>query len=70
MKKPRHNPQDPTIELVKDSYQPTKAELEPDMRVEADFEELARALVPAREYQMDRPATEPALMLRFRHFRI
>ena len=25
---------------------------------------------PAREYQMDRPATEPALMLRFRHFRI
>ena len=28
MKKPRHNPQHPTIELVKDSYQPTKAELE------------------------------------------
>ena len=70
MKKPRHNPQHPTIELVKDSYQPTKAELEQDMRVEADFEEPGPCIGPAREYQMDRPATEPALMLRFRHFRI
>ena len=56
MKKPRHNPQDPTIELVKDSYQPTKAELEQDMRVEADFEELARALVqPVNIRWIDRP---------------
>ena len=56
MKKPRHNPQHPTIELVKDSYQPTKAELEADMRVEADFEELARALVqPVNIRWIDRP---------------
>ena len=45
MKKRKHNPDHPTIELVKDAYQPTKAELENDVRVEAEFEELARALV-------------------------
>ena len=69
MKKPRHNPQHPTIELVKDSYQPTKSELEEDMRVEATSRSWP-VHWSAREYQMDRPATEPALMLRFRHFRI
>ena len=56
MKKSRHNSQRPTIELVKDSYQPTKAELEEGMRVEADFEELARALVqPVNIRWIDRP---------------
>ena len=29
-----------------------------------------RCIGPAREIQMDRPATEPALVLRFRHFHI
>lgn len=56
MKKRKHNPEHPTIELVKDTYQPTKAELEEDMRVEADFEELARALVqPVNIRSIERP---------------
>ena len=70
MKKPRHNPQHPTIELVKDSYQPTKAELESGYARGSRLRGAGPCIGPAREYQMDRPATESALMLRFRHFRI
>lgn len=58
MKKRKHNPDHPTIELVKDTYQPTKAELEEDMRVRADFEELACALVqPVNVRWIEQPRT-------------
>ena len=33
------------VETVDSSYQPSKAELEEDMRVDADFEEAVEALV-------------------------
>ncbi len=34
-----------TVEVVRSSYQPSKAELEEDLRFEGTFEEAARALV-------------------------
>lgn len=34
----------PTVKLVHPSYQPTKAELEEDLRVDATFEEIAKAV--------------------------
>ena len=52
----KKQPKPRTIELVKEPYQPTKAELEEDMRVESDFEELARALVqPVNVRWIDKP---------------
>ena len=35
----------PVIELVHPSYQPSKAELEEDLRVDATFDEAVQALV-------------------------
>ncbi len=34
-----------TVEVARSSYQPSKAELEEDMRVDMSFEELAKATV-------------------------
>lgn len=45
-----------TIELVKSTYQPTKAELEQDLRVPATFEEAVNALVqPVKIRWIDKP---------------
>ena len=35
----------PRVELVKSSYQPSKAELEEDVRIDASLEELAKCAV-------------------------
>lgn len=39
-----NKPQRPTVEVVKPTYQPSKAELESDLRVDATFEEAIKAL--------------------------
>ena len=38
-------PEPPVLELVHPSYQPSKAELEEDLRVDATFEEAVQTLV-------------------------
>ena len=38
-------PEPPVVELVHPSYQPSKAELEEDLRVDATFDEAVQALV-------------------------
>ena len=44
------------VEVVHPSYQPSKAELEADMRVDATFEEAVQALVrPVRIRYISRP---------------
>ena len=35
----------PTVRLIHSSYQPSKAELEQDLRIDATFEELTAAVV-------------------------
>ena len=46
----------PEVEIVHPSYQPSKAELEADMRVEASFEEAVDALAqPVRFRYVNRP---------------
>ena len=47
------------IEVVKSSYQPSKAELEEDLRINRTFEELAKAaLQPVKINYLDRPKSE------------
>ena len=44
------------VEIVKSDYQPSKAELEADMRVNATFDEAVDALTkPVRIRYIDRP---------------
>ena len=38
-------PEPPVVELMHPSYQPSKAELEEDLRVEESFDEAVQALV-------------------------
>ena len=46
------------VEIVHSSYQPSKAELEEDMRIDATFEDAIKALVsPARIRYIKRPKT-------------
>lgn len=45
MSKPSKRPDIPTVELVDRSYQPSKAELEEDLRLDVSFEELTAAVV-------------------------
>lgn len=46
----------PEVEVVHPSYQPSKAELEADTRVDATFEEAVQALVrPVRVRYISRP---------------
>lgn len=50
----------PVVEVVHPSYQPSKAELEADMRVNATFEEAVQALVrPVRIRYVSRPPKRP-----------
>ena len=50
----------PIVEVVRPSYQPSKAELEEDMRVNASFEEAVKALVrPVRLRYVSRPPKRP-----------
>lgn len=45
-----------TVEIVQSAYQPTKAELEEDLRVDATFEEAVAALAePVRIKNIQRP---------------
>ena len=45
-----------TVELVKSSYQPTKAEMEEDFRINATPEEIADALLaPVKGRWIDKP---------------
>ena len=46
----------PVVELKHSSYQPSKAELEEDMRIDASPEELARALGRQVEVRHSKPA--------------
>ena len=49
-------PKPRTVEIVHPSYQPRKAELEADLRVNATFEESVDALTqPVRIRYVDRP---------------
>lgn len=49
-------PEPPEVRLIHPSYQPNKAELEEDLRVNATFEELAAAVVrPLRVRYVKRP---------------
>ena len=53
-KKPAPKPRE--VEVVHPSYQPSKAELEEDMRVNASFEEAVDALTrPVHIRYIDRP---------------
>ena len=46
----------PVVEVVRSSYQPSKAELEEDLRVNATFEEAVQALArPVRVRYVLRP---------------
>ena len=50
----------PVVEVVHPSYQPSKAELEEDMRVNATFDEAVKALVrPVRLRYIQRPPKRP-----------
>ena len=40
----REKPERPTVEVVEPTYQPSKAELESDLRVDATFEQAVGAL--------------------------
>ena len=47
------------VEVAHPSYQPSKAELEADMRVNASFEEAVDALTrPVRMRYVDKPASD------------
>ena len=49
-------PKPRTIELVRSSYQPTKAEQEEEFTIEASLEEMTKALVPPVKIRwIDRP---------------
>ena len=49
-------PKPKTVELVKTSYQPTKAEKEEEFTVNASFEEMTKALVqPVKIRWIDEP---------------
>ena len=55
VEKPNRAPR-PVVEIVHPSYQPSKAELDEDARVDATFEEAADALVqPAEVRYIRRP---------------
>ena len=48
-----------TVEIVKPEYQPSKEELEGDMRVDLTFEELTKAVLHEVEVkQVDKPSGE------------
>ena len=52
----RPKPKPREVEIVKSDYQPNKAELEEDMRVDATFEEAVDALTrPVSIRYIDRP---------------
>lgn len=54
--KPKNRPDPPEVEIVRPAYQPSKAELEEDMRVDATFEEAIQALArPVRVRYVPRP---------------
>ena len=61
MKHPESRSEKPApreVEVVRPSYQPSRAELEEDMRVEATFEEAVKALAqPVKIRYVSRPRT-------------
>ena len=63
MKHPESRSEQPLpreVEIVRPDYQPSKAELEADTRVDATFEEAVQALVqPVRIRFIKRPQSSP-----------
>ncbi len=52
----KREPEPPEVEIVRNTYQPSKAELEEDQRVDATFEEAVDALAkPVRIRHIPRP---------------
>ena len=52
----KRKPKSNTVEIVKPDYQPSKEELEEDMRVDLNFEELTQAVLQDTEVkQEDKP---------------
>ena len=52
----KKQPKPKTVELVKTSYQPTKAEMEEEFTVDASFEDLTKAVVqPVKLRWIDKP---------------
>lgn len=48
----------PTVKLVSSSYQPTKAELAQDLRVDATLEELGKAVTRTVNVEFYKPKRE------------
>ena len=52
-------PNKPVVEIAHSGYQPSKAELEADLRVEATFDEAMEALTkPVKIHRVIRPAQD------------
>lgn len=52
---PKKQPKPPTARLIDHSYRPSNAELEGDLRVDATFEGIARAVTRTAEVEFRRP---------------
>ena len=52
---PEEQPAPPEVKVIDPSYQPSKAELEEDLRVEATLEELGQAVMRAVNPQQRDP---------------
>ena len=62
-------PKPKTVELVKSNYQPSKAELEADLRIKGTFKQAIQALT--RPVRIRRVVTKrPRRVKIFRYFRI
>ncbi len=55
MKPAKPKPDPPTVRLVHHSYQPSRAELEQDHRVDATFEEIAKAVTRTVRVEFYKP---------------
>ena len=51
----KKQPKPPTVRLIDHSYQPSNAELEGDLRVDATFEGIAGAVTRTAEVEFRRP---------------
>ena len=52
----RKQPEPPTVRLIDHSYQLSNAELEEDLRIDATFEEIARAVTRTAKVEFRKPA--------------
>ena len=56
------------VDIVKPTYQPSKAELNEDVRVNATFEEAVDALTPSGRDQLRAAPAAQGLTVALRHF--